>query len=499
MRNLMKITALVLALCMLLAVPVAAAENGSCGEAVRWSFSGGTLTISGTGSMADYSDPETRPWNHLSNEITAVVIGEGVTTVGMMAFCYLPELQTLTLPSTLEQIGLFSFMVCEKLTELNLPRGLTGIGQQAFFLCTGLTEVTIPGSVAFLDASVFQGCSSLKRAYFEKSTAGGSFVNGSAPFRECFALEEIVVEAGHFALKTVDGILYNYDNEGLSMLQYPLGSARSTLTLPQDTVTINQFAMEGAPVEAIVFPAGFTGFSDFALSSCTSLQTLTFQGDAPYFTPDTLWGDTVTIRYPQGNATWTEEVMQDYSGTVTWTPYRAMTFTDVPMGTFYYEPIRWAVEKGITAGISDTRFGSADSCNRAQAVTFLWSAAGKPEPAATSHPFVDVPKGSFCEKAVLWAMEKGITSGTDATHFGPLTVCNRATIVTFLYKAFESPDVSGVENPFRDIPAKSWYTPAVLWALEEGITSGSDATHFSPASLCNRAQMVTFLYNAYTD
>jgi hypothetical protein len=155
------------------------------------------------------------------------------------------------------------------------------------------------------------------------------------------------------------------------------------------------------------------------------------------------------------------------------------------------------VEKGITSGTSDTTFSPAASCNRAQAVTFLWAAAGKPEPTITEHSFVDVPKGSFCEKAVLWAVEKGITTGTDETHFSPLATCNRATIVTFLYKAFNSPEVSAAENPFEDVPDESWYTAPVLWAKEAGITSGTDATHFSPASLCNRAQMVTFLYSAY--
>ena len=172
-------------------------------------------------------------------------------------------------------------------------------------------------------------------------------------------------------------------------------------------------------------------------------------------------------------------------------------FRDVPEGAWYYEPVMWALEKGITEGISETEFGSSQNCNRAQAVTFLWSAAGKPEPTATSHPFVDVPKGSFCEKAVLWAVEEGITSGTDATHFSPLASCNRATILTFLYHAFEDPDVSGTENPFSDVPDASWYTAPVLWAVEMGITAGTDATHFTPGATCMRAHMITFLYSAY--
>ena len=173
------------------------------------------------------------------------------------------------------------------------------------------------------------------------------------------------------------------------------------------------------------------------------------------------------------------------------------SFIDVEEGSFCDVPVAWAVYKEITNGIDSFRFSPADKCNRAQAVTFLWSAAGKPEPTITSHPFTDVPAGSFCEKAVLWALEKNITSGTDETHFSPLATCNRATIVTFLYKALGSPELTAAENPFEDIPDESWYTAPVLWAKEAGITSGTDATHFSPASLCNRAQMVTFLYSAY--
>ena len=172
-------------------------------------------------------------------------------------------------------------------------------------------------------------------------------------------------------------------------------------------------------------------------------------------------------------------------------------FSDVLPDAFYSNALDYGYAAGWVNGTSDTTFSPAASCNRAQAVTFLWAAAGKPEPTITEHSFVDVPKGSFCEKAVLWAVEKGITTGTDETHFSPLATCNRATIVTFLYKAFNSPEVSAAENPFEDVPDESWYTVPALWAKENGITSGTDATHFSPASICNRAQIVTFLYGAY--
>ena len=174
---------------------------------------------------------------------------------------------------------------------------------------------------------------------------------------------------------------------------------------------------------------------------------------------------------------------------------RLTPFDDVTPGSFYEVPVAWAVANGITSGQSATQFGSAAACNRATVVTFLWSAAGKPEPKNTRNPFKDVPAGSWYEKPVLWAVENGITSGTDATHFSPGAACNRATVVTFLWNAAGKPAATG-DNPFSDVPANSWYTVPVLWAKANGITSGQTATKFGAAAICNRATVVTFLYAA---
>ena len=172
-------------------------------------------------------------------------------------------------------------------------------------------------------------------------------------------------------------------------------------------------------------------------------------------------------------------------------------FVDVIEGSFFYEPVAWALENNITTGTTVTTFSPDASCNRAQAVTFLWRAAGCPAPASTENPFVDVKKGEFYEQAVLWAVENGITNGTDATHFSPDKACNRATIVTFLHRAFDNPAVENTENPFSDVPADTWYTAPVLWAVEQGITLGMGEGLFGVDSTCNRAQMVTFLHRAY--
>ena len=178
-------------------------------------------------------------------------------------------------------------------------------------------------------------------------------------------------------------------------------------------------------------------------------------------------------------------------------PKQENPFTDVDTGSFYYEPIMWAVENGITNGTTATTFGPNDQCLRAQVVTFLWRAVGSPEPSTTDNPFMDVKPDDFYYKSVLWALENGITSGMDATHFGPMSYCNRAQVVTFLYRTLGSPEVSETNNPFTDVAAGSFYERAVLWAVENGITNGLAATSFGPNAVCNRAQIVTFLYRAF--
>ena len=174
-------------------------------------------------------------------------------------------------------------------------------------------------------------------------------------------------------------------------------------------------------------------------------------------------------------------------------------FQDVPSDSFYYEPVMWAIENGITNGTSATTFGPNDQCMRAHVVTFLWRAVGCPEPTRTDNPFVDVPENAFYYKPVLWALENGITSGMDATHFGPTAYCNRAQVVTFLYRTMGSPELESVENPFTDVAKGSFYEKPVLWAVQNGITNGLSTTAFGPNAICNRAQIVTFLYRAFVD
>ena len=168
-------------------------------------------------------------------------------------------------------------------------------------------------------------------------------------------------------------------------------------------------------------------------------------------------------------------------------------FVDVATGSYYEDAVDWAVENGITKGTDDTHFSPDGICTRAQAVTFLWRAAGSPEPETRAMPFTDVPVGSYYYDAVLWAVENGITKGTSDTTFSPNMTCTRAQIVAFLWRSEKSP-AAGTANPFADVKSTAYYADAVLWAVKENITRGTTNTTFSPDADCTRSQIVTFLW-----
>ena len=172
-----------------------------------------------------------------------------------------------------------------------------------------------------------------------------------------------------------------------------------------------------------------------------------------------------------------------------------VTFTDVAADTYYYDAVLWAATKGVTSGTDDTHFSPDSSCTRAQVVTFLWRAALCPK-AGGKTPFTDVAADTYYSDAVAWAYEQNITGGTSATTFSPNTAVTRAQVVTFLYR-YEKPAAGTAVNPFADVQKNAYYYDAVLWAYANGITDGTDGTHFSPNAACTRGQIVTFLYRDF--
>lgn len=188
---------------------------------------------------------------------------------------------------------------------------------------------------------------------------------------------------------------------------------------------------------------------------------------------------------------------EEASGTMAITIAQTMNFIDVKASDFFYEPVKWAVNNKITNGTSSTTFSPYKNCNRAEIVTFLWRAAGSPEPTSTRNPFTDVNsvRDASYYKAILWASQKGITAGTNATTFSPYQECTRSQIVTFLYRYAGKPS-GNYTNPFKDVSSvnEASYYNAILWAVGKGITQGTSTTTFSPYASCTRGEAVTFLY-----
>ena len=171
-------------------------------------------------------------------------------------------------------------------------------------------------------------------------------------------------------------------------------------------------------------------------------------------------------------------------------------FVDVKENDYFYDAVLWAyyAKPQVTNGLDATHFGPYATCTRGQIVTFLWRALGEPAPTITKNPFVDVSTSDYYYKAVLWAYENGVTTGTDATHFAPNAFCKREHAVAFLYRAAGKPEYTNKSNPFTDVSGSAYYYDAVLWAVEKNITNGIDAKHFGPSNACQRSQIVTFLY-----
>ena len=213
-------------------------------------------------------------------------------------------------------------------------------------------------------------------------------------------------------------------------------------------------------------------------------------GDPGYAGRLTVNGEEATVYYNSNSEDGGAPYLSAYYSFFVWDA----PFTDVTQDAYYYKPVQWASIHGITRGTSATTFRPEKPCTRAEAVTLLWRAAGSAEPSAAECPFTDVEPGAYYEKAVLWAIERGITNGTSATTFRPEKPCTRAEIVTFLWRYEDQPEPESEDHPFTDVRPDRYYRSAVLWAVERGIAEGTGAGQFSPDSACTRAQIVTFLY-----
>ena len=362
-------------------------------------------------------------------------------------------------PTGVTSIGDDAFSYCQGLTSVTVPSGVTSIGARAFSYCFDLTEVAIADSVTSIDNNAFDSCWELARV---KLPSGLTAIERNL-FASCNSLSEVAIP------------------DSVTSIGYRAFAGCSSLT-------------------SITIPDGVTGIETGMFSGCSSLANIYIPVSAAYVSRSAFAGcESLTDLYYGGSpAQWegTSHLnLDDYLLENVTIHYNAQAipaavggFTDVSANAYYADAVLWAVENGITSGTSATTFSPNNTCTTAQILTFLWRANGSPV-VSGDNPFSDVSTGAYYYQAALWAREKGLIFGSA---FNGDTPCTRAATVTYLWKLAGQPSAGA--SGFTDVPSSASYAQSVAWAVQEGITSGTSASTFSPNNTCTRAQIVTFLY-----
>ena len=391
-----------------------------------------------------------------------VVVPDGVKKIGASAFSASKSLEEVVLPESVTDITYRMFTHCSSLSKVTLPDNVKSIGESAFFHCSSLTSVNIPAGVKKIGESAFEGCTSLERVDITDIASWCSITFRYNPLMYSAAL--------YLNGEPVTDLLIPDGVKSISESAFRNCSGLTSVVLPDGLTEIGDFAFCWCPsLSSVTIPASMTKIGYYSFDGCESLKDIYFGGSKKQW-------DGFDVLIPDG------------------TKVHFGSFSDVDPAAFYASPVSWAVKNGITSGTSESTFSPDEGCTRGQVVTFLWRAAGQPEPTGTDNPFRDVKSGDYFYKAVLWAVENGVTAGTSKTEFSPNDVCTRGQIVTFQWRANDQPAPKSSSNPFIDVKADDYFYKAVLWAVEKGITLGTDAKHFSPSDTCTRGQVVTFLY-----
>ncbi len=458
----------------------AANTSGSCGEKLTWSFdkSTGTLTISGQGRMQNWNDPYSTPWYDAKDSITNIIVQSGVTRIGDFAFSGCIHLRQVSFPDSLQEFGVYA-LAYTGLKTVSIPKGVTQVSMGLFSGCSALEEVIFHDRVEYIGISAFSECSSLKRidlpvrtdtvcdGAFSKCTAlahvsmPSVFAIPEYCFEQCSALSEVTLCPN---LKTIGTWAFR----GCKSLK--------SISLPASTEWIRSGAFNGSGLSSIIIPYGMKVLDDTSVG---------YSGEGKEYFTIFGYAGTAGEDYAKKN----EIRFVALDGTID-------AFLDVDKNAFYCDAVGWAVENNVTNGVRPDTFGPNAVCTRAQVVTFLWRAMGSPAPTVQSCPFTDVKESSYYRDAVLWALENEITTGTSPDAFSPEKGCTRAQVVTFLWRAKGKPDPEAEGSAFTDVSERKFYTDAVAWAVKNNITKGMTDTTFAPDSTCTRGQIVTFLYRA---
>ena len=577
-----RLLSLLVSLCLLLSIlPVSASAatcSGSCGKNVRYSLENGVMTISGSGAMNRF-DNTTIPWQDYRDEIQSVVIEEGVTTVGSCSFFKCENLTSVTLPSTLKEVQERSFLGCINLTAITLPDGLEKLWDMAFTL-SGVEHIVVPDSVTLLRPRSLGGCPALISAVIgtgitepqshifldsnalESVTFRGELKYVSySMFSGCKALKKIVLPDSVTAIEAKA-----FDNSGLTEIQ--LGDAVTEIgeyafartpleqiVLPQSVKKLGQHAFEDCLWLVSIDAGGLEEIPDGILSDCRQIRNITVSGNmdrsilvlmnhprdpdmkinylgtrsqwARYYEdgnvqyPDYVHFDDHAHRYVKGELTsrnCEESSFYPYTCTICGdevdSPIYKKSQHVWDEGRVTVEPTcnqngwkgRSCTVCGATIKVVVYALGHSfvetvlaeptyDTPGKIQYTCTRCGTTGEYE-TPVKEPFEDVVHGSFYRDAVIWATEQGVTTGIDTTHFQPNSQCTRAQAVTFLWRSVGKPEHSENMIQFEDVGREQFYYDPVGWAVENGVTNGVDSVQFAPDAACTRGQIVTFLWRS---
>ena len=455
--------------------------------------------------------------------LTVVEGVEGVQIIGGSAFKNCSALEEIGIPDGCVNVGSYAFSGTA-VKSVHVPVSTRSLGQGVFSGCKALTYAELPSGLMTLKSGSFSGCTSLAAVIFygDDSYGGAETLIESDAFSGCTALGEVSIYSRAESLRIAQNAL------------------RGCVNIKSVSLDCRSLCLENN-----AFPSG------------ASINYVMISGEYGSVADKAFAGVSANIVYPQNGTKWNEKVGSNFGGTLTWEGYdnhvhsytadvtaptcsergyttytcsgcgesfvgsyvamlghhfvngvctrcgRENPFNDIKAeGSHkpYTDAILWAAEEKITTGYSDGSFRPDAACTRAQVVTFLWRAAGSPEPASRTNPFNDVKNEGELKpyyKAILWAVEQGITSGVTKTEFSPNSPCTRAQFVTFLWRYMDKPANSGI-NPFSDVTVNNYYQ-AILWAYESAVTTGYADGTFRPNAVCTRAQVVTFIYRAIAE
>jgi len=453
----------------------------------------------------------------------------GVQEIGNYAFFDCTSLGTAVFHPGLKKIGNQAFEGCEKLTAAILPDGVTTVGSGAFMGCTALEELYLPDSITTLGASALRGtgirhlqvpkgvqvvesqlCQMCPNLESVSIPEGVQNVYSSA-FYECLKLQKVFFPQSAKCY----GLYAFYNCKALTDVYYS-GTRQQWLDFSDHTSSYNDSLLHAPNLHfehahdyaqtASIEPTCEQAGKQTLCCECSDMQRTYLAplghdwGEWQVTVPATETSEGTETRVCKNNPTHTEtraipKLAPEKCDGGANCASRAFTDVDRSTKSWSHEAIDWAVTKEITNGVSVDKFGPNEGCTRAQAVTFLWRAAGEPEPTKLDNPFTDVKEGAYYYKAVLWAVEQEITNGTAADKFSPNDTCVRCQIVTFLWRNAGKPAAASA-SAFADVPTSAYFAPAVSWAVEQGVTNGTAADKFSPNDTCTRAHIVTFLWRS---